>query len=151
MKRTSTSVRPSLALFFTGLIACGAACSFALYRHNEQVFYLAAALLKDHFVRAWSSRLAESILNLGRPENIRLVGLALGLDGILNLSEWWCLWKNYSWGKWAVAVSSGLLLPFEIFEIYKGVKTGRVMIFTINLLAVVYLVNSKLREDKAGH
>ena len=110
--------------------------------------YLEEALdfMQHHFVRAWSSRLAGLLLADATWSHVRLLCLALGLDGSATLTEWWCLWRGYSWGEWFVAASAGSLLPFEVYELLEGVRLGRVVVFAVNSLIVLYLVWRNIRK-----
>ena len=101
-------------------------------------------LLRQNVLRAWSLAFAEFILRAATPTRLEVAGLAFGLDGLLNAVEGWGLYVGYAWGPWLIVVSSGLFLPLELFEIYRKVHPGRVLIFLINLWIVVYLVRRTL-------
>ena len=57
--------------------------------------------------------------------------------------------RRYAWGPWLVVVATGLLLPVELFEIVHRVRLGRVVIFIVNLLIVVYLVRYVRQRHRA--
>jgi uncharacterized membrane protein (DUF2068 family) len=57
------------------------------------------------------------------------------------------LWLQKRWAEYLTAISTALLLPFEIYEIYERFTWVRIAILVINLFIVWYLV-TRLRDEK---
>lgn len=74
-----------------------------------------------------------------------LVWVMLGLSAYagLQLAEGIGLWSLKRWGEYVGAVGTSVLLPLEIYDIYDRVTVLRVVLFLINVAAVVYLVWTK--------
>lgn len=105
-----------------------------------------AQSLREHLVSGWSTRLADWTLSAATPRHVKITGLALACDGAMTLGEWWCLRERHPWGEWLVVASSGSLLPFEVFELIRGVRLGRVVVFVLNLAIVAYLAARRLKK-----
>jgi uncharacterized membrane protein (DUF2068 family) len=117
-----------------------AAAGLALLPHwYEHLLRHPAMFLRHHVTGMASLRLAGYLLRHLPPRRGRLICLALGLDGAINIGEWWCLWRGYAWGEWLVVASSGSLLPFEVVELWQGLHFGRALLFVVNLLVIAYL------------
>ncbi len=102
--------------------------------------------LQGHLSRAWSLRLAESLLDAATRQHLHVAGLALSADGVLSLFEGWALHHRRPWAPWLVVIASGIFVPFEVFELMKGIKITRVVVFAVNIAVVVYLARRIYRE-----
>ena len=47
-------------------------------------------------------------------------------------------------------IASGSLLPYELYELFRHLRVGRLLIFVINLGIVVYLTRRALRRGRHG-
>ena len=65
--------------------------------------------------------------------------------GTLRLVEAYGLWQQRRWAKWLAAVSGGIYLPIEIYELLHGVTWPKLALFLINAAIVSYLLHSALR------
>jgi uncharacterized membrane protein (DUF2068 family) len=95
--------------------------------------------LRHHAVNAWSNivvHLLERFLHA--PHSILWTA---GVEG-------YALSRGYAWGEWLVVVTTGSLIPFEIFALTRHVRAGRVILLILNLLIVGYLVN-RTRQRRA--
>ena len=74
-----------------------------------------------------------------------LVWVMLGLSAYaaLQLAEGIGLWSLKRWGEYVGAVGTSVLLPLEIYDIYDRVTVLRVLLFLVNVAAVIYLVWTK--------
>ena len=80
-----------------------------------------------------------------QPNSVLLAGLiSLGYAGIL-LVEGVGLWLEFTWAAYLTVVSTGLLLPFELYEVIEQVSMLRVGVLLLNLIIVAYLI-SQLRR-----
>jgi uncharacterized membrane protein (DUF2068 family) len=72
--------------------------------------------------------------------SVLLAGLvSLGYAGIL-LIEGVGLWLEFTWASYMTVVSTGLLLPFEIYEVVEQVSLLRIGVLLLNLAIVAYLI-----------
>lgn len=102
--------------------------------------------LREHFSAAWSERVAELLLQLSTPRHLQLLALALGLDGALGWFESVALQRNYRWAKTFVIVATSLPVPYELYEIARSPRLGRVLLLLANLAMVALLVRARRAE-----
>jgi uncharacterized membrane protein (DUF2068 family) len=75
-----------------------------------------------------------------------LAGLvSLGYAGML-LVEGIGLWLEFTWAAYLTVVSTGLLLPFELYEVIEQVSILRIGVLLLNLAIVGYLVSQLKRH-----
>jgi uncharacterized membrane protein (DUF2068 family) len=103
---------------------------------------------RHHFASATSVKLAELLLSVATPRHLGLTALALALDGVLTTGEGLALSRGLWWGPWLVVVASGALLPYELYELLREPRAGRLLLFVLNGLVVGYLVLRALREHR---
>jgi uncharacterized membrane protein (DUF2068 family) len=87
----------------------------------------------------------------------RLVGVSNGqivtfgvvalLYSAVLLIEATGLWMQKRWAEYLTAISTALLLPLELYEMYERFTWVRVAIFLINIFIVWYLA-TRLRDEK---
>jgi uncharacterized membrane protein (DUF2068 family) len=70
----------------------------------------------------------------------------------LRFTEAYGLWNERTWAEWVALVSGGLLLPWEIRELIRGLTPLRIALFVINLAVVLYMLhvifeNRRLRRS----
>ena len=86
-----------------------------------------------------------------QPNSVLLAGLiSLGYAGIL-LVEGVGLWLGFTWAAYLTVGSTGLLLPFELYEVIEQVTILRVGVLLLNLVIVAYLISQLRRHTlRAG-
>jgi uncharacterized membrane protein (DUF2068 family) len=105
-----------------------------------------AAMLQSHAVSALSlgvSRLVQSALE---PAHLEVVTAALILDGLMVLIEGVALLRGWRWGPWLVIAVTGVLLPFEVYELIERLSVTRVAVLAVNVAIVAWL----LRRQRQG-
>lgn len=65
--------------------------------------------------------------------------LAFGY-ALLFLVEGTGLFMGKRWGEWFTIVVTGSLLPFEVYELFKGATLAKIATVIINVAVVIYLV-----------
>ena len=70
---------------------------------------------------------------------LALAALALVYAG-MRLLEAWGLWRRRPWAQWLAAASGAIYLPFEVYELHRGVDALRLATFAVNLAIVAYMV-----------
>ena len=125
-----------LAAVLGGLLLGGAA---------DRVHALDAAL-RAHLTAAWSLELTDLLARVATPRNVALTAGALVLDGVLTLCEGWVLYRGLAWGPWLVVITTGSLLPFEVVELARRPRAGRLVILIVNVVIVCYLAARAARR-----
>lgn len=71
----------------------------------------------------------------------QLWGLAAGAAAyaIVRFVEAYGLWRQRLWAEWFAVVSAGIYVPWEIWELTRGLTWPRVTLLTVNLAIVAYL------------
>jgi len=76
-----------------------------------------------------------------QPHSVLIAGIvSLSYAGLL-LMEGVGLWLEWSWAAYLTVVSTSLLLPFELYEIFERVTVLRISLLIVNLAIVLYLVH----------
>jgi uncharacterized membrane protein (DUF2068 family) len=78
-----------------------------------------------------------------KPSTLALWTLMLALYALIEVVEAVGLWLLKRWGEYFAVVATSVFLPLEIHDLTKGITMTRVVTFTINVAAVIYLVVSK--------
>jgi uncharacterized membrane protein (DUF2068 family) len=78
-----------------------------------------------------------------KPSTLALLTLALTVYALVEVVEGVGLWLLKRWGEYFAVVATSVFLPLEIHDLAKGITMTRVVTFTINVAAVVYLLISK--------
>jgi uncharacterized membrane protein (DUF2068 family) len=90
-----------------------------------------------------------------KPETLALLVVALSAYAALELIEAIGLWLLKRWGEYLAVVATSVFLPLEIYDLTNGITVTRLVTFSINLAAVVYLLISKrlfgLRGGRAAY
>ena len=81
-----------------------------------------------------------------QPHSVWLAGLvSLSYAGLL-LAEGIGLWLEYTWAAYLTVVSTSLLIPFELYEIFEQVSILRVGVLILNVIIVLYLIRQLKRH-----
>jgi uncharacterized membrane protein (DUF2068 family) len=78
-----------------------------------------------------------------KPSTLALLTLALSAYALVELVEAVGLWLVKRWGEYFAVIATSVFLPLEIHDLAKGITMTRVVTFSINVAAVVYLLVSK--------
>ncbi len=83
----------------------------------------------------------------GRLDDTHLRLLAIGalVYAAIRFIEAFGLWLDRRWAEWFAAISGGIYLPVEIYELWEAVTWPRVTVLTVNSIIVVYLVQVLVR------
>jgi uncharacterized membrane protein (DUF2068 family) len=119
-----------------GLLALGAA---GLAAHlNDVVDYI-----RHHAAAAWSIALVEYLLDVATGRMLKVVSLAILVDGLFSLFEGWVLYRRYAWSRWLIVITTASLVPLECYSLYRHLSTARIAILLVNVLIVLYLVRRR--------
>jgi uncharacterized membrane protein (DUF2068 family) len=99
----------------------------------------AAIAFGDHTVHPLLVRLARWLGMVITPGHLHVLALLLGGDALVSATEGWVLRQGYPWGRWLVLVTTGSLLPLELYEIIHRPRVARTVVLLINAAIVIYL------------
>lgn len=111
----------------------------------------------EHWVRALrldpGNRYVEHLLmrlsNLS-PIQIKRIGLAGLLYAGLFVVEGTGLWLKRRWGEWVTVVLTGMLVPVEVYEIFRRPGAIKVLVLLVNVGIVLYLIYRIRTEDRSA-
>jgi uncharacterized membrane protein (DUF2068 family) len=78
-----------------------------------------------------------------KPATLALLTLMLTGYALIEVLEAVGLWLLKRWGEYFAVIATSVFLPLEIHDLAKGITMTRVVTFSINVLAVIYLLVSK--------
>src|ERR1700722_18107354 len=78
-----------------------------------------------------------------KPSTLALLTLMLTAYALIEVLEAVGLWLLKRWGEYFAVIATSVFLPLEIHDLAKGITMTRVVTFSINVLAVIYLLISK--------
>lgn len=85
------------------------------------------------------ARLVDQLAAFG-PTQFRLVGVAAVVYMVLYAVQGTGLWLGKRWAEYLVVIETGLLLPFEAWELAHRLSALKLLVFAANILIVLYLV-----------
>jgi uncharacterized membrane protein (DUF2068 family) len=78
-----------------------------------------------------------------KPSTLALLTLMLTAYALIEVLEGVGLWLLKRWGEYFAVIATSVFLPLEIHDLAKGITMTRLVTFSINILAVIYLLISK--------
>ena len=75
---------------------------------------------------------------------LALAGFALAY-AVIRLAEAYGLWFDRRWAQWLGAVSGGIYLPIEIYELFQHASWVKLIVLLANLGIVIFLVQRLAR------
>jgi uncharacterized membrane protein (DUF2068 family) len=88
-----------------------------------------------------------------KPSQLREIGAGTILYGLLYGVEGTGLLLRKPWAEYLTVVMTGLLIPLEVYEVFKKPTASKVLVLALNIAIVVYLVivvRNRKREERAG-
>jgi uncharacterized membrane protein (DUF2068 family) len=70
--------------------------------------------------------------------------------GLVRFIEAYGLWRGRRWAEWFAAVSGGIYIPFELYELFQGINWLSLGALVANVLIVGLMVNALLRSQPVG-
>ena len=77
-----------------------------------------------------------------------LAALAAGY-ALVRFIEAYGLWRGRRWAEWFAAVSGGIYIPFEIYELTHGIVWLSLGALLVNVIIVGLMINALFRERPA--
>jgi len=78
-----------------------------------------------------------------------LLAALAGMYGLVRFVEAYGLWRERRWAQWFAAVSGAIYIPFELYELFKGVTWLSLGALLVNVFIVGIMINALLREHPA--
>lgn len=97
-------------------------------RHYPQIFIDAASTLDD--ARLWA------------------LAAAAGVYAAIRLTEAYGLWRDRAWAEWLAAISGGIYIPFEFYELSRGITTLRLVTCSCNVLIVLLMIRALVQRQQ---
>ena len=69
--------------------------------------------------------------------------------GSIRFVEAYGLWRGRRWAEWFAAISGGIYIPFELYELFKGDTWLSLGALLVNVFVVGLMINALLRERVA--
>ena len=89
-------------------------------------------------------RLAELVVRSATQRYLTIGAIALACDGSSPCSKGGRSRNDFPWGPWLVVGATASFLPWELLELYRHLKLGRLVLLMLNLAVVGYLVRRKM-------
>jgi len=118
-------------------LAIGLSLTVALGLNDELQQW--AHEFRNHSTRAYAVILGRVLERATTPRAVHITLAALWVDGIVTCIEAWALQRRRPWGAWLVVAVTGSLLPFEVYELTRHFRSGRVLVLLVNLGVVIFL------------
>ena len=141
MNAQKTALR-TVALFeaFKGALALAAGCGLLALFHGDAQRFADALVGRLHLNPAKNTpqvflRLLENISN---SQLWALAGFA-ALYASLRFIEAYGLWRGRRWAEWLAALSGGIYVPVEIYELTRGVSWIKLAALILNAAVVAYM------------
>lgn len=83
------------------------------------------------------------------PEQVTKLGLVGLLYAGLFLVEGTGLWLQRRWGEWATVIITGLLIPLEVYEVFRHPSILKVLVLVVNVAVVGYMIYRIRTSEKA--
>ena len=68
----------------------------------------------------------------------------------VRFAEGYGLWHGRTWAEWIAAVSGAIYVPFELYELERGVSWIKLSALSLNLAIVLYMVYVLRKGRRAG-
>jgi uncharacterized membrane protein (DUF2068 family) len=111
---------------------------------EKLVAHLHLNLAKDH------PRIFVEALSRVHDTQLLLIAAAAAGYAVLRLVLAAGLWREKEWAEWLTALSAGIYIPFELYELARGLTWIRAAAFVGNILIVLFMVNA-IKRGKAAH
>jgi uncharacterized membrane protein (DUF2068 family) len=82
------------------------------------------------------------------PRTLEFGGFAALGYAFVSVVEAIGLWFQKAWAKWLVIFIVGISIPPEIYELIQGLSWIKLLIFALNIVIFLYLLNDFLQERK---
>ena len=124
---------------------------FGLLSLIHKDIHHAAALLVQHIHLNPASHYPRIFLDLSEKINdasLWAMAAAAMAYALVRLTEAVGLWLRRQWAEWFGALTGGIYIPVEIYELLQGVTWPRVTVLVVNVWIVLYLLFTLARSNQ---
>jgi uncharacterized membrane protein (DUF2068 family) len=124
---------------------------FGLLSLIHKDIHHAAALLVQHIHLNPASHYPRIFLDLSEKINdasLWAMAAAAMAYALVRLTEAVGLWLQRQWAEWFGALTGGIYIPAEIYELLQGVTWPRVTVLVVNVWIVSYLLFTLARSNQ---
>ena len=79
------------------------------------------------------------LANEATPSNLWALAMAAAGYSAMRFAEAYGLWRQHRWAEWFSVISGVIYIPFELWELARGITWLRLALLTINLVIVSYM------------
>ena len=72
-------------------------------------------------------------------QQLWLLAALAGAYSTARFVEAYGLWRGRRWAEWFAVASGGIYVPFEVFELFRGVSGLKLATLSINLVVIAYM------------
>ena len=141
MNAQKTALR-TVALFeaFKGALVLAAGCGLLALFHGDAQRFADALVGRLHLNPAKNTpRVFLQLLeNISNSQLWLLAGFA-AMYATLRFIEAYGLWRGRRWAEWLAALSGGIYVPVEIYELTRGVSWIKLAALLLNTAVVAYM------------
>ena len=139
---TQKSALRAVALFeaFKGALVLAAGCGLLALFHGDAQGFADALVGRLHLNPAKNTpRVFLQLLeNISNSQLWLLAGFA-AMYATLRFIEAYGLWRGRRWAEWLAALSGGIYVPVEIYELTRGVSWIKLAALLLNTAVVAYM------------
>jgi uncharacterized membrane protein (DUF2068 family) len=66
----------------------------------------------------------------------------------VRFTEAYGLWRERAWGEWVAAASGAIYVPFELYELARGISWIKLAALALNLAIVAFMAYALWRRPK---
>ena len=123
----------------------------ALRLATKDIFAYSAHLVGKYHFNPGNRFVAQVLVRMTHvtPQRLHEIGIIAFVYAALFLAEGVGLWSLKQWGEWITVLVTGLLLPFEIYELFHRLTLPRAAVLVLNAAIVCYLV-VRLRQRRSA-
>jgi uncharacterized membrane protein (DUF2068 family) len=113
-------------------------------RHKDPTNFLINTAMTLHvpITSHLLQRMLSFVANLTVQRRVALAATAFAYAALLG-TEGLGLHYRKPWARWLTIIATASLIPLEVYECFRELHVGRVVILIINVLVVIYLVRRK--------
>jgi uncharacterized membrane protein (DUF2068 family) len=77
-----------------------------------------------------------------------LIAALVVVYALVRFLEAYGLWRSRAWAEWVAAVSGTIYIPFEVYEISRGLSSIKVAALVLNIAIVAYICYALWRSSR---
>jgi uncharacterized membrane protein (DUF2068 family) len=120
-----------------------------VHREGDHVADVLVSRLHLNPAKQHAQIFTELLADLSSGKLWLLAALALTYASV-RFVEAYGLWRNRPWAKWVAALSGGIYVPFEVYELYLGLSWLKLAALILNAAVVLYMGHSIRKQKNRG-